>query len=387
MAIKEKITEQERWLSDEEREYFEQAFTDLDPHTMPEAKEQNLESTADELERKFFEYKKMWQWWGSLFIDEDVPRIESYMKEIGEAVGLRLLEKHKTVAERAREYIAATDGWFELHMLYRELQIATDADACKAAKMAVLREYKKGNIEKHGKKNATYRKPDYDCEEIDILNAGDKPVTLYLPLDLHEHVALYPGDVCVVAGKWNAGKSAFLLECARLNMKEHDTWYFTSEMKGPRFKKRVQLMEGVTLDEFAENVTIRGREGGFHDVIQPNSLNLIDYLQINEDFYRVGAQIREIAEKLQQGLAIVALQKDAAATYGYGGQKGLQRPTLYLTIDDGVVKIVKAKDWVTSSNPNGKIQKFKLYKGVNFQAEGVLHYAEDDPHDSKRRYG
>jgi len=290
-----------------------------------------------------------------------------------------------TIAERTREYIAATDGWFELHMVYKELHIATDIDSCKAAKMAVLREYRKGNIEKHGKKNATYRKPDYECEEIDVLNADENPVKIYLPLDLHKHVALYKGDVVVVAGKWNAGKSAFLLECAKLNMREHDTWFFTSEMKAPRFKKRLGLMEDMTVEQFAENVTIRGRDGGFHDVIQPDSLNLVDYLQINEDFYRVGAQIREIAEKLQQGIAIVALQKDAAATYGYGGQKGLQRPTLYLTIDDGVVTIVKAKDWVTSSNPNGKIQKFKLYQGVNFRAEGVLHNEDDDI--PERRYG
>jgi len=288
-----------------------------------------------------------------------------------------------TIAERTREYIAVTDGWFELRDIYRELHLVTTHEK-NAAKITVKREYDKGMIEKHGKKNGVYRRPDYECEEIDILNANDKAVNIYLPLDLHKHVALYDGDVVVVAGKWNAGKSAFLLECAKLNMNEHDVWFFTSEMKGPRFKKRVGLMEGVTVDQFAEKVTIRGREGGFHDVIQPNSLNLIDYLQINEDFYRVGAQIREIAEKLQRGIAIIALQKDAAATYGYGGQKGLQRPTLYLTIDDGVVKIVKAKDWITSSNPNGKIQKFRLHRGVNFEAIGVLHHAEDDP--PKRRY-
>ena len=294
-------------------------------------------------------------------------------------------EQDKTIAERTREYIGVTDGWFELQQLYRELHLVTRKDQG-AAKITVKREYDKGFIEKHGTKNGVYRKPNYELEEIDVLSADDKPVKIYLPLELHKHVALYHGDVVIVAGKWNAGKSAFLLECAKLNMNEWDTWFFTSEMKGPRFRKRLKLMEGTTVDQFAENVTIRGRDGGFHDVIQPDALNLVDYLQINEDFYRVGAQIREIAEKLDQGVAIVALQKDAAATYGYGGQKGLQRPTLYLTIDDGVVKIVKAKDWVTSSNPNGKVQKFKLYKGVNFQAEGILHHQEDDV-APKRRYG
>lgn len=332
---------------------------------------------------KWVEYNEMWTWWGGLFDTNDIYCVENYMRQIGEKVGLKLLEKHKSIAERTREYISATPGWFELHMVYKELHLATEQDY-KAAKMAVLREFRKGNIERYGKKSGVYRKPDLELEEIDILNAEDKPYKIYLPLELHKHVALYPGDVVVVAGKWNAGKSAFILECAKLNMHEHDTWFFTSEMKAQRIKKRILLMDEMTVDQFAENVTIRGREGGFHDVIQPDALNLVDYLQINEDFYRIGAQIREIAEKLKQGIAIVALQKDAAATYGYGGQKGLQRPTLYLTIDDGIVKIIKAKDWTTSANPNGKVQKFKLHQGVNFEAIGVLHHADDDP--PKRRY-
>ena len=292
-----------------------------------------------------------------------------------------------TIAERTREYIAVTDGWFELQHLYKELHLVTPKEQG-AAKITVKREYDKGLIEKHGKKNGVYRKPDYDCEEIDWINADDTPAKIIFPLDLHEHVAVYGGDLIVIAGNWNVGKSAFMMETARLNL---DIWlmdFLTSEMKGPRFKKRMRLMRdhlGTDWDAFNAQVRVRGREGAFHDVIDANKLTLIDYMHLNEDFFRVGAHLKEIEKKLDNGIAIVALQKNKGAEYGYGAEKGLQTPTLYITIDDGTVKIVKAKDWATESNPNGKIQKFKLYQGVNFRAEGILHHEDDDK--PERRYG
>ena len=308
------------------------------------------------------------------FADTNLEMARKILREI---VGLpSMQEKH--LSEQVKELIAVTDGWFSVTDVYRELHVVTPTDKTNV-RVTIKRLYDAGRIEKHGERNGVYRKPHYDCEKIDILNASDEPLKIKFPLDLHDYICLYPGDVAVIAGKWNSGKSGFLLEMARLNMNDFDIHFFTSEMKGPRFKKRIKKMDDITLEDFAKKVHIFGREGMFQDVIQPNAMNLIDYLQINEDFYRVGAHIREIAEKLEKGVAIVALQKDAGASYGYGAQKGLQRPMLYLTIDDGVLKVVKAKDWVGESNPNGKIMKFKLVNGIKFIPQTDLHYEEDDP--------
>ena len=209
-----------------------------------------------------------------------------------------------TISERTREYIAATPGWFELHMIYAELHLATKQEKG-AAKACILRELEKGNIEKYGKKRGVYRKPDYECEEIDWINADDTTIKIILPLDLHKHVALYGGDMILVAGKWNAGKSAWLMEMARLNL---DIWkmdFLTSEMKGPRFKKRMRLMRehlGTDWDKFNEQVRVRGRSGGFHDVIEAQKLTMIDYLHLNEDFFRLGTHLKEIEKKFQKQL-------------------------------------------------------------------------------------
>ena len=306
---------------------------------------------------------------------------------IREMAGLPSLQE-KRLGDQVKEYVAVTDGWFSVTDLYRELQAVTTQDK-NTIRVTIKRLYDARFIEKHGQKNGVYRKPYYDCEEIDWINADDKPVTIYLPLDLHRHVALYHGDVVAIAGKWNAGKSAFMMETARLNMDIWEIDFLTSEMKGQRFKKRMKFMRdllGTDWEKFNEKVRVRGREGMFQDVLEPDKLTLIDYLQLNDNFYQVGEHFRTIAEKLEKGIAMVAIQKDKGSEYGYGREKGLQRPMLYLTIDDGYVKIIKAKDWVTSENPNGKIQEFKLYKGVNFQAVGTLHHAEDDPHYKKGRY-
>jgi len=180
MSKSKPITEKDAWLSDEEMEYFEQAYSELEPGTVPE-KSKTTEEIEDEDTKKFFEYKDMWRWWGSLFLDEDLNLIESYMKQIGTRVGLRMFEKEKTMSDRVKEYVAVTDGWFSVTDLYRELQIVTPQDKS-TVRVNIKRLYDVGFIEKHGSKNGVYRKPDYAVEEIDWLNSDDKPVKILLPL-------------------------------------------------------------------------------------------------------------------------------------------------------------------------------------------------------------
>ena len=54
------------------------------------------------------------------------------------------------------------------------------------------------------------------------------------------------------------------------------------------------------------------------------------------------------------------------AELGRGAEFSLERARLYLSLDNGRLKIVKAKNWRTELNPNGMLYTFKLTDGCKF---------------------
>jgi len=64
----------------------------------------------------------------------------------------------------------------------------------------------------------------------------------------------------------------------------------------------------------------------------------------------------------------LALQKPTGRDAGLGGERGLEKPRLYLAMESGKLKIVKAKSWVNpQDNPNGKTISFTLANGCHFR--------------------
>jgi len=61
------------------------------------------------------------------------------------------------------------------------------------------------------------------------------------------------------------------------------------------------------------------------------------------------------------------LQKKAGEELGRGGAFSLEKARLYLSMDSGELKVVKAKNWaLPGENPNGRVFHFKLVDGCKF---------------------
>ena len=54
------------------------------------------------------------------------------------------------------------------------------------------------------------------------------------------------------------------------------------------------------------------------------NINIIDFLEISENFYEIGGRLREIHDKLKGAVAVVALQKNAGTQTGLGGYRGME---------------------------------------------------------------
>jgi len=126
---------------------------------------------------------------------------------------------------------------------------------------------------------------DNALKEMDFVNADDEPLNVWLPFGLNEKVELYQNSVVIVAGAPNAGKTAVLLNIVKENMGKLNVNYFNSEMSAGELKVRLNKFDYLALDQW--DFKAYERSGDFADVIKPGpeNLNIIDFLEVHDEFY------------------------------------------------------------------------------------------------------
>jgi len=282
----------------------------------------------------------------------------------------------RVLAEEVREWVEKQVGVFTNKDIYHELGIKEKKDK-KNVSAILARMEKDGLIERSKRRAGVWRRVDDDVELMDFVNAPVEEISLLWPFGIEKMVRIFPRNIIVVAGHSDAGKTCFLFNFIKMNMDKHDIYYFNSEMGETELKERLGKFEGMELKDW--RFFPFERSSDFHDVIRPDDINIIDYLEIGDNFYMIANQIAEIHKRLVKGIAIIAIQKERGRDYGRGGSFSLEKPRLYLSIDPGRIKIVKAKNWRTEENPNGKILYFKIVQGAKFIPDGEWHYEGDDP--------
>lgn len=273
--------------------------------------------------------------------------------------------RQRNFAEDLRKWVLSTDGHFSSTEYHAEARLSTREDK-HAVTECLRRMVVEGLIEKYGDKRGVYRKVDKEYETIDFLKAPDEIFKIQWPFQIEKYVELCPKNVCVVAGTKDAGKTAFLLNVVRLNMALHRIFYFSSEMGDRELRKRLQRFN-LPLTDWS--FTPVDRSSNFADVIQPNDLNVIDFLEIYEDFYKIGLWIKEIYNKLQKGIAIIAIQKNPNLDWGLGGHRSMEKARLYLLLENGTIKIRSGKNWASEVRPDGLCLDFKLIGGCDFKVQ------------------
>lgn len=284
--------------------------------------------------------------------------------------------QEKRVGDMVREWVLTTEGHFLTTDYHAELRLTTHNHK-KAAMMTLLRMEKEGLIEKYGAKRGCYRMVNREVEQMDFLHAPMTSVDLWLPFGLRDMVEILPGNLIVIAGTANSGKTAALLNVIKENMDLFDCHYFNSESGDTELRKRLGNF-GIPLKDWHFKAYERG--DNFSDVIVGGEgrLNVIDYLEMHDDFFKVGGYLNQIHKKLNGAVAIIALQKNPGVKVGLGGFRSLEKPRLYLSMSPGKLRIVKAKIWRTTENPNGKEIRFKLVNGCKFIKEGDWYLPDED---------
>ncbi len=218
-----------------------------------------------------------------------------------------------------------------------------------------------------------WRPADNSMEELQWWDS--EPIAednLLLPLDLHNYCIIPRPSLVIIAGKYNAGKSAFALNTVALNVPKWGGYldFYVSEgaeMIKPKFAK-LGITDAPTFRTYR-------RTQNFADVINPDNLSIIDYLRVDmSQAFAVSDKLFEIFNKLKTGIAVVAMQKPPGdRKLAFGGAATAFEPTLYVGMESngnnmgwlGFEKIKIQKGYGGVDPYNLKIY-YRIKDGVEF---------------------
>jgi len=252
----------------------------------------------------------------------------------------RAYRRERNVASEVREWAGAVYGTFTLQDVYHELSLLSNEER-EAARKALVRLCSEGIIERNPWRYGSYRKIETDIEEMDWRSASVEPLDIKWPLGIDNFYETYPKSIAVVAGGPDFGKSQFAFEFVKLNL-DKEIYFYSSESGPQDFKNRVALQKD-TNPEMWGKVHVFERNADFASVIKADAISVLDYIEIGDSFWLINQQLSNIFAKLNTGIVLALIQKNPRTREGVGGFWGLQKPRLYVTLDQSVATILKCK--------------------------------------------
>jgi hypothetical protein len=287
------------------------------------------------------------------------------------------LDNDRILAKDVLSFIEMDPEPFTNNDVYSELCIRTRRE--KNTVCAALYQYEKqGKIRKIEGKRGSWEIVEDRPKTMDLLSVDTKPFKISLPLEISDYVNVRPGGIILVSGSNNAGKTVFLLWVVRnfisLHTNPHLSYeskgvplinYLNSEMSPQELVARIRSF-GDDPADWVKHVSFIERSHSFDRIVVPDGINLIDFLEVNEDFFQAGKLIADIHKKLKSGIAIIAMQKRQGYAFAKGGEMTLEKPRLAINLDKNephgfTCKVTKAKEAVDfNRNIQGMTRDFVI---------------------------
>jgi len=261
------------------------------------------------------------------------------------------------------QWIALASGSFNVRDIWHELGV--ESYEGKQHLRVILNRLEKAGVLAHTSKDGIYRKIDADLKPIDWQSANpEKIVPLKFPFGIEEHCRIYPKSVVVVAGSKNAGKTAFMYNFIAMNMNLFDIDLFNNETGPEQMLERFKPLDIPNPAPFR----VYERYDNYSDVIHPDHVSVVDYLDFNSEVYLVGAEIDAIWRKLNNGVAVIGLQKPPGRDLAYGAGFSAKRAVLYITMEASKLKLLYVKTPANPKiNPNNMTFNFSIADdGITF---------------------
>jgi hypothetical protein len=304
---------------------------------------------------------------------------------------IKTISKERSGLERRiRDYVEKTTGQFSLAAMAQWLNLTTgEKQECLPIITAL---HRANELVRVGDQHGVFRTPDTEPCIMDLDAPPRDDVGISLPLNLDTLVVLFPKNVVVVAGEKDSGKTTFAMNTAFMNRDILPVTYFNSEMGVEELQARIRHFP-QNLYPFDEWKKIRWieRASRFEDLVDPDGLNIIDFLEIGSEAFTVTEDVKRVFDKLYKGLLLIVMQKRSYKDFAVGGEGTLEKARLAVNLEHGtggenVCRITVAKNWTgVISAPRGYMCQYKIWQGGEMKKVGEWYRPEKQQEKSKRK--
>lgn len=195
------------------------------------------------------------------------------------------------------------------------------------------------------------------------------------PLNIHGHAIISVGDVVIISGWKNCGKTAFLMDTGIMNAKRGLTVNYIVTENVTKIGRRY-LQWGYTQDEILEHITFRDcRDRDYTSIIEPDSLNILDYYNpASGEYHRTAAEIEDMARQLRKGVLVLGIQHARGQIMPRGGELSQELSQLTVLLSEvetirtgemdsrkvGKAKILTIKEPGTIKGSEGKVCQYEV---------------------------
>jgi hypothetical protein len=236
-----------------------------------------------------------------------------------------------STSDDIREWVEESTGWFKSAEILKELGLDWDKGR-KLVSWVLRKMVADGEVTKDQNKYGYYRRINTATVKLDLLNVEEeKPVKIISPLDLTTDADFSPGQIYLVSGVTNSGKTTWCLNIAKDNAKAFNVHYINMESGAKELANTIKRFPDIDVKWFVENVNVRTpAESGQNlgDLIIPGegNLNIIDFLTPpGGDYSQMEKALNDIFERLDGAMCVIAMMQWPTAVHPAGGHGTLSR--------------------------------------------------------------
>jgi len=292
----------------------------------------------------------------------------------------------RNLTEEVREWAMSTSGVFLSTDVHKDLCLSTRVHK-KAVSTILARLCDQGIIEKYGEKRGQFRTINKIVVEQEWWK-GDIgcPLPVKFPLEIHDFVRIYPGNIILLEGQKSQGKSAFALEFCRMNKNlfSQKILYQNVEMADSELLERFNAYDDVMpLDEWKQIMTVIRQTKDWWDVILSDGLNVIDYLVEYREPWKLPQFVFDIHQRLKSGIALIVVQRDPMKPYPTGGRGVRDIPRAIISLIKHKVRLEDVKSFYQTAygNPTGLCRKYKQVNWWQFKPDSEWDHEEEEKYD------
>ena len=181
----------------------------------------------------------------------------------------------------------------------------------------------------------------YDLRWPQTHQQGENPSELeYEGFPFEDLIQVSPGDLVVIAGVSNAGKSALANNILGENLNKEcvlmgNEFANADEEVTSKFKRRLQRMSWAewTNGDGEFNFSLIPAVSDFEDYIQKDKLNIIDWIMLGDKFWEIAELHFRMKSRIGKGLIVAVQQKTRGKEFADGGEWSERLADVYFSID------------------------------------------------------